>query len=427
MSERLARWGIVLVVFSALLFGFLLPGRPAPVVDPLTIPGDPPYVTCPVAIAGSGFESTVGVVAGTDTIGTLSGVGVDTPGEDFAISGGEGLVFDVGSVAELGITPVLVERRSEGDLGAAVLARAGAAVAVAGCQPAQSGPVALLGLATSEGEESNIVLANPFAVEASGRLVGSSEFGLDIVAQLEAVRVPANSTLTLPLGQLMAGRQQLGFTLYTDAGALVAGMTRSGGDIAASEAIPGAQQWFVPLPAFGVDGQIVVRNLASVEAAYRIDAFDPEGVIEGVDTGAVPPNTEFWFNLEDLGASGGYLITADEPVAVATVYTGEATRIVSTASPTATVAWLIPVSSSAPDSQTAVWILNPEEGGVTVEVTVFGGATAEFEVPPGSTLGQIIPFNGRAGLITASGEVAVFHGVLSDGGAASMTLAYPLE
>ena len=140
---------------------------------------------------------------------------------------------------------------------------------------------------------------------------------------------------------------------------------------------------------------MVVRNLASLDATYRIDALDDEGVIEGVDTGAIPPNTEFWFNLEDLGASGGYLITADEPVAVATAYAGEATRIVSTASPTTTVAWLIPVSSSSTDSQTAVWILNPEEGSVTVAtVAVFGGATTEFKLPPGTTIGQIVPFNG---------------------------------
>lgn len=427
MNESVARWGILLVAGVGLVMGVLLPARPAAVVDPPTIPGRAPYVTCAAALAGSGFESTVGVVADSFVTGAISGVGVEGPADDFELEGDESFRFEVGSVAELGVTPILVERFTGGGLGAGVLGRAGAQASTAGCQSASSAPVALLGMATNEGEQSTVVLANPFAVEATARLVGTSEFGPDTVTEVEAVRVPAQSTLALPLGQLMAGRQQLGFTLYPDGGAVVAGVARFGPDIATSEAIAGAQQWFVPQPAFGVTGHLIVRNLASVDASYRVDALNSEGVTEGIDNGALAVDSELWLALEDLGENGGYLVTSDEPIAVALVYAGESTRVISTASSTSTVAWLVPISANSAESATAVWILNPEETAATATVTVFGGATTEITLEPGSTTGEIVQFGGRGGMITATGPVAVFYGVLSDGGAASMTLAHPLE
>jgi hypothetical protein len=386
-----------------------------------------PYVACSVAVAGAGIDSTIGVVTDSILTGSVSGVGIDESTERFALDGEETFRFDVGEMAELGVTPVLIERISGGFLGAGVLGAAGAETSLSGCQTSVRAPVALLGMATSEGEQSTIVLANPFAVEATARLTGSSEFGLDTVAEVETVRVPSNSTLTLPLGQLMAGRQQLGFTLYTEAGALVAGMTRSGPDIAASEALSGALQWFVPAPGFGLPGHLIIRSLAPVEATYRVDAITGNGLIEGVDNGALLPDTELWLEYEALGPSGGFVVTADESVAVAVEYAGESTRIVSTASPSTTVTWLIPISSVGAGLETAVWVLNPGENPATAVVRVFGGATTEVELPPGSTTGQLLAFSGRGGIVTATEPVAVFYGVVSEGGSASMTLGLPLE
>ncbi len=388
MSERVARWGIVLVVVRRTAFR-LLASRPARRRSSiqLTIPGDPPL--CDLCRGSGRVGIRIDGGCGDRLIRQRDAQrgGGRQPGRRLRTEGDESFRFEVGSVAELGVTPILVERFTGGDLGAGVLGRAGAQASTAGCQPASSAPVALLGMATNEGEQSTVVLANPFAVEASGRLVGSSEFGLDMVTELESVRVPAHSTLTLPLGQLMAGRQQLGFTLYTDGGAIVAGMTRSGADIATSEAIAGAQQWFVPLPAFGVHGQLIVRNLASVEATYRIDALNHEGVIEGVDNGALPPDTEFWLQLR--GPWGQAAAISSLPTSRSR--SRSLTRARTPASfrlhlRLPTVAWLVPVSSNAPDSETAVWILNPEEAAVTAEVAVFGGATTEFEVSTGNDL-----------------------------------------
>jgi hypothetical protein len=149
-------------------------------------------------------------------------------------------------------------------------------------------------------------------------------------------------------------------------------------------------------------------------------------VIEGVDNGSLQPESEFWLELDALGATGGYLVTADEPIAVATAYSGETTRVVSTASATPAVSWLIPISAAGPDSQTAIWILNATETPFSAEVTVFGGATTGIELPAGTTTGRVLAFNGRGGIVTATGPVAVFYGVITGGGAGSMTLGIPL-
>ena len=431
MNDWLMRISLLVLALIALAGGFFWP--PASPEEPPSVPAlaEDPYVVCPVAMAGGGFEGRVGIVTDTDLEGRLGGVGLEEETTSFAAGAGEGFTLDVGTLAEVGVNPILVESSSAalGQVVAGTYDRAGAVPALAGCTPAIPGPVALLGLATNAGEGSSLVITNPFAAEASVTLTGSSEFGPDTPSALEAVRVPAMSTLELVLDQSMAGREQLGFTLAPESGLVIAGMTRTGPDTAISEAIPGARQWHVALPGFGIDGQLIVRSLAAADSAFRIDRIDQSGITDGVETGSLAPGEQLVFSLEEMGGGdGGFVVNAEEDVAVATAYIGEELRTVSAAAPATAIQWLIPVSATSEEGENTLWILNPEENETTASIQTFSrsGRVQEIDLPAGTTTGLVVDLDGSGASITAGHPVAVFHGVLN-GTRAAMTRAYPLE
>jgi hypothetical protein len=425
------RISLLALALLALAGGYFWPS--APVEEPLSIPAlaEDPYVVCPVAMAGGGFEGRVGIVTDTDLNGRLGSVGREEGTTSFVAGAGEGFILDVGTLAEVGVNPILIESAAGaiGQLAVGTYERAGAVPALAGCSPAIPAPVALLGLATNAGEGSSVVITNPFAAEASVTLVGSSEFGPDTPSALEAVRVPAMSTLELVLDQSMAGREQLGFTLVPESGLVVAGMTRTGPDTAISEAIAGARQWHVALPGFGIDGQLILRSLAAVDSAFRIDRIDQSGIADGVEAGSLAPGEQLVFSLEEMGGGdGGFVVNAEEDVAVATAYVGEELRTVSAAAPATAIQWLIPVSATTEEGENALWILNPEETGTSASIQTFGrsGDAQEIDLPPGTTTGLVVDLDGSGASITAGHPIVVFHGVLN-GTRAAMTRAYLLE
>jgi hypothetical protein len=431
VSEWLPRVAILTLGVVALAGGWFLP--PPPPIEPSSVPAPAadPYAVCPLAIAGGGFDGRVGIVTDTDLAGRLGAVGRERSPTPFEVGSGEGFALEVGTLAEVGISPILIESAagSIGQLAAAIYDRAGGVPALAGCSPASASPVALLGLATNAGEGSSLVITNPFAAEATVTLVGSSEFGPDTPSDLEAVRIPANSTIELVLDQTMAGREQLGFTLQPDTGLVVAGMIRSGPDTAISEAIVGARQWHVALPDFGIDGQLIVRSLTAVDSAFRIDRIDPNGLSDGVESGSLAPGEQLVFSIEEMGGSdGGFIVNAEEDVAVAIVYAGDELRTVSAAAATTAGQWLVPVSAAGAEGENALWILNPEETDTTASIQIFGRRSApqEIELPAGFTTGFVVGLNGAGASITAGHPVVVFHGVLN-GARASMTPAFPLD
>ena len=432
MNEWLSRISILTLALLALATGSLLPPPPSEETPTAPALAADPYAVCSVAMAGGGFDGRIGIVTDTDLNGQLGGVGLDRAPTSFEVGAGEGFTLEVGTLAEVGVNPVLVESAAGaiGQLAAAIYDRAGVVPALAGCTPAVSAPLALLGLATNAGEGSSLVITNPFAADASVTLTGSSEFGPDTPSALEGVRVPAMSTLELVLDQSMAGREQLGFTLLPETGLVTAGIIRSGPDTAISEAIPGARQWHVALPGFGIDGQLIVRSLAAADSVFRIDRIDQSGITDGVESGSLAPGEQLVFSLDEMAGSGagGFVVNAEEDVAVATAYVGEELRTVSAAASSTAIQWLIPVSATAAEGENALWILNPEETDTTASIQVFGrsGPPQEIDLPAGSTAGLVTDLDGSGASITAGHPVAVFYGVLN-GTRAAMTRAHPLE
>ncbi|MGH8929021.1 MAG: DUF5719 family protein, partial [Acidimicrobiia bacterium] len=240
MNDLYLRGSIGLLGLAILGGGlWLTPPQPAETPS-LASPDSDPYVVCSVGESGGGFTSRLGIV-GQDG-GRLIVVGGSSEPLDFEAEEGHYEVA-IEELAELGVTPVLVEAPAA----AATYSRAGAAAAVGGCGPARSDPLAVLGMSTAASDRSTLMLVNPFAVEASLRLTSASEFGVDTPADLERVRVPPFTSIEVVLDQVMAGRQSLTFSVSADTGLVAAGMLRiCAEDVATAEAVPGSTLWFFP-------------------------------------------------------------------------------------------------------------------------------------------------------------------------------------
>ena len=422
MTDLLRRWALIVPAAGVAVFGLLV--APSPVVPGPALPAiDPnPYSVCPVAEAGGGFSSRLGVAATAGgRISVIAGASpeVEIPDDEGPFS------IEVGDLAELGTTPILVEASSP----AAVFSRAGDVAAVSGCTPAANGALAILGMSTAEGDGSTLVLVNPFASEALVRLLGASEFGIDTPAELEEMTVPPATTVEVLLDQSMAGRQSLSFGLVVDSGLVAAGMKRSGPtDVAMSEAVAGSTQWFFALPDFGFDGDIHLRSLADVDTAFRVDRIQPDGLVEGVAEGTLVAQTLVVLPVEEVAGPGsGIVVSAVEPVAAAIVYSVDEVRAVAPGIAEAASTWSVPVSAILTEGQTTLWILNTSGQPLTARITRAGvGASQTADLPAGMTTGVFVT-GARGGAIDVSteGSIVVFHGVLS-GSSVGMTAAVPL-
>ena len=421
MTDVLARWTAIVAAASLSVLGLFIAPTPAPNPSELPQLGADPYVVCPVAEAGGGFSSRLGVSGSQG--GTVRVIGggagpIDVPDDDAFFT-------EVGDLAELGTTPILVETAGT----AATYSRAGTVAAVSGCVPASRGSVAIMGMSTAEGDGSTMVLVNPFASAASVRLVGASEFGVDTPTDLEEVTVPPSTSVELVLDQSMAGRQSLSFAVFADSGLVVAGMKRSGpSDVATSEAVAASTQWFFALPDFGFDGAIHLRSLAEVDTAYRIDRIQPDGVVEGVAEGVLVAQTLEVIPVENVAGPGsGLIVSAVEPVAAAIVYTFEGVRAVAPGITRESARWSVPVSAVLNEGQATVWILNTSGQALTARIERVGvSAVQTAELPPGMTTGVFVT-GARGGAIdvSADGNIVVFYGVLS-GGSVGMSAAVPV-
>lgn len=423
MTDLLRRWAVIVPAAGLAALGLLIAPNPVVAVPSLPAANSDPYSVCPVAEAGGGFSSRLGLSSNDG--GRISVVGGGSNEVEIPDGGGGPFFIDVGNLAELGTTPMLVEASSP----AATFSRAGAVAALSGCTPAANGPVAIMGMSTAEGDGSTIVLVNPFASEALIRLLGASEFGIDTPAELEEMTVPPATTVEVVLDQSMAGRQSLSFGLVVDSGLVVAGMKRSGPtDVATSEAVAPSTQWFFPLPDFGFDGEIHLRSLADVDIAFRVDRIQPDGIVEGVAEGNLVAQTLSVLPVEEVAGPGsGIVVSAVDPVAAAIEYSVDDVRAVAPGIAEPANTWSVPVSALLTEGRTTLWILNTSGEPLTAQISRSGvRATQTARLPAGMTTGVFVTgARGGAIEVSADGSIVVFYGVLS-GGSIGLTAAVPV-
>jgi hypothetical protein len=228
----------------------------------------------------------------------------------------------------------------------------------------------------------------------------------------------------------MTGRQSLSFLIQADTGRVAAGMRRSGPtDVATSESIAASTEWFFPLPDFGLDGEIHLRSVADVSTAYRVDRFQPDGLVEAVAEGILEPQGLAVIPVIDVAGPGsGLVVAAVEPVAAAIVFAVDDVRAVAPGANTESTRWSVPVSALFSEGQTTVWILNTSGAVVNATIARLGEAAVQtVTLQPGMTTGVFVTGTTGGGIeVSGDGSIVVSYGVLS-GDSIGLGSAVPLE
>ncbi|HUO46241.1 MAG TPA: DUF5719 family protein [Acidimicrobiia bacterium] len=406
---------LVIIAVVAILSGGVFLSNPAESTgEELPPAGDGPYLVCPGALAGGGFQARLGVYNDEALPIRITAVGVPEATAVLEPVGLGGATFNIGDLAELGTTPVYLD--GPGNLVAATFSGTPQASTLSSCIRAESVPTALLGMATTGDEGSTLQFVNPFAQDASIRLEIVSELGADTPSDLEAIRIPAGTHVEVPLTRVLSGREAMSVQIQTVSGMVAAASVRTGDtDLAVNEARPGALEWHFPLFGGALGGEIHLRSVGDLIGDYRIDRIDQTGTVEGVSEGAINPGEQVVLPASELMTDrGGLRVAATEPVVAGLVLqTGNIRSVMHGGSIGSR--WVVPVSATAGDGQTMVWILNMGAGPGTVALTALGGEPEilPVELPPGAIAEVPLPDLGGGGVLVESGQqIVVAFGVV---------------
>lgn len=340
------------------------------------------------------------------------GVAGTGPARITALAGGEALgdvaLTGEGEVAssDLGVSGILggVVELDRELAGAGVLVAGSAGISSAPCTPPGTGMIVVAGASTRSREDVTLVVSNPYAIDAVAQVRLGSETGTEAVEGVEALFVPARTTLTRDLGRLVPLRETLSVSLAVERGALHAAVAETGGsDTMLIEGAAPATTWWVPLPPFTTTpGRIVVVPAAEAPVEVRLETFGDGGA--GSRDVSLAAGEQLVVGAAELGPGvTGVAVSAETEVTAAAVFDAAGFRAGGPG-----VSALGPDWAVGPARGTAtIWVLVPGDLDAAVEVSVPGGRTSRAEAPAGALTGIPVPPSGSGYTVRASTEVAV--------------------
>lgn len=419
----IGRWLVPLLVVAMIATAWVMTTSPAE--RDLGLAPDPSartYRGC-AGWVGRGLEGSIAVAAA-----------VRGPVRVTTVAGGADRVSVMADIDEAGGALVpLANLEAAGAIGAvaefptanaeAALITAGApGTTVVGCTVPGTTTLIAGGGSTLAEETLDLVIANPYAVDSVVSVQSASEVGTDSASELASVIVPARSTVLRELAPLLPLRQSLSVRLEVQAGAVHGSLIqRVAGDIASTEAVSPATEWFFPV----VEGEgvgrrrIVISSNSSIATEVAIDAYGPEGLIERVLEIQVPPMSQIEMGVADLGDGVvGARITATNPVVASLVLVGEQRRGLAPMTAGLSTDWWVPGSGSL--AVTTMWILNPTdlEAEVVVQPLAPNSPARPVVIPPESRQAVQVVGPGAGHLIKSSVEVSVMWTAQGEAGIA---------
>ena len=272
--------------------------------------------------------------------------------------------------------------------GAGVLFEGGAGMSAAPCTPPATSRLVVAGGSTRSREGLELVVFNPYGVDAVVEVQLGSEAGTESIASLESLVVPARTTLIWDLGRLVALRESLAVTLDVSRGAVHAALVETGGnDTMLLDGAEPAPAWWVLLPPYTLTpGRVVVADADAVSVDVRIDTFGADGVRVGAREETLAVGEQVSIAAAELGpAVGGVAVTGSGDLAVAAVFDGAGFRGGGAGASRLAPAWFL---GPATDLAT-VWVLVPGDVDATVEVEIPGSPSAPLTLgAPAGTLSR---------------------------------------
>lgn len=366
---------------------------PAGVFAPLA----PAVSVCPIVLD----RTTDGVIALASRVtGTAQGTGVASgqvisePLIEIDAAGAGSVPF--GDVAISGAAGLLLEL--PGFESSASVTVTGLGEAVANCTAPATSTTLAVGGSTRGGEGLDVVLVNPYAVDAVATVASSSEAGADSASELQTVFVPRSSVVVRDLDELLPLRNRLSVAITTSRGKVHGFLLQEvEQDRALIEAVVPGSTWYLPLaPAPTADSETVVVATASPQdVTVRVDGLIDGVWVEGLWEAVIPSRAQVELDLAELGVRPGALrVGSDGLIVAAFVSEGEGFKGATPMAPFLATEFVMPGSAVAVTAQVAaasdldatVVFLPVQSGLRPITVELRAGESTEV-VLPASTAG----------------------------------------
>lgn len=369
----------------------------------------------------------------------------------YSIVGPGALGASTGESLRRGESPALVEI-SDGPAAAASLAWADALLSGDRCIVSVPKTWYLTGGATKPGTFTELRLFNPFADHAEVKITAYSEFGIDLVPELDGLDVAGRSWTTIDLGEYLPLRDELAFTVTSTRGLVIPALIRT--DNRGEAMWPGtarSKTWDFPIVTTGgLEPFIAVFSPGEDDIVVSVDIVGENGTVHDARQVTIDSSAPALIPLLDLAAPPfGVQVRATAPIAasvvavfpaeIATDILGEildpdeiTTTLEGVTTPTVPIEqrvgrglagtvgiavssteWIVPIDTF-PGHRTTMWVMNTGVEAVAVEARPLGevdfyGEEQIFTVAPGT----IVPVEVEVGIgifgyhVDADGPVSI--------------------
>lgn len=422
------RWLAAALIAALAAAAAVMPAPETPLPGSHPEAASPAVATCPVE-EGSGRSTELSVLSSlSGPVSTTVFGGGQTP---------ESLQTAIGPSGSLSLPGA--ELQAVGSVGALVETStidSAAAFSVTGSETLSgepcfhgnpSGQVFISGGATTEGNQFELHLMNPYSGEAVVDLVVQSESGRESNDRFDSLVVPAVGVVVLDMTRLIPGRSTVSVTVEPLSGsAWVVGNQRRVGDNASWRAIPAGADWYLPIPS-GPGARIHLATPVNAEVGYQIDLYGPEGLVLTWQSGTLPPRGQAVVDLAELGgAAAAVKIAATGPLVPTLWMDSEAGLAITTASPVQAESWLLPGAGGPAGGSAALVMVNTGVDATVAAVRTVKEGPLEQQVPLGVDAVVEVPLaSADAHRVDADGAVVVMW-VARRGSAALAAMGVPL-
>jgi hypothetical protein len=399
--------------------------------EPEAVPGsqEPPVAICPVDNVGD-RSTSIAVLSSVNGQGRLSTfpAGEGTGSLEFRTGSSGAVTIPAAEAGAVGAPGALIEMPSETTAAASVIAGPNSRAAES-CADVPTGQAFISGGSTVSGSFFEIQLINPYAGEATVDLTVTTEAGVESNERFNAVSVPALSSSTLDLTQIIPGRERISVNIESLRGSVLAyGRLTIDGEVAMWRAVAPGEEWWLPVPEGEGTKRMHIATPEAGEIQYQVDLYGPEGLVESHAEGTIEPRGSTEVPLAAITNEAiGMRVIATGPVVPALKIDSSQGLAWTTASQVDAPVWLLPGASAIPGGSGSVVVLNTGLDTVTVSIRSLADETIvrDFEMNAEDVL--VTSLRPAAGYrVEATGPVVALWTSQFEG-AGSVALGLPLQ
>jgi hypothetical protein len=424
------KWLALVLIAIGAATASLLPSPVAPDPDLPSPTVSPPISVCPVE-EGSGRSTQITVLSSLVELVdmTVFGAGADPPTLQMKTGASGAMTVQSADLEAVGRVAALTETH-DASSAAGVTVTGTESIAGESCFRGNPGAQTFVaGGATTEGNEFDLQLMNPYSGEAVVDLVVQSESGRETNERFGSVVVPAKGSVVFDFTRLIPGRNSVTVTVEPVSGAAwVAATQRRGGENASWRAVEAAADWYLPIPS-GLAGHLHLATPVNDEVDYQVDLYGPEGLLETWQSGTLPARGQASIDLGELTglASAVHIVSRAPLVPTLWLGTAETGLAVTTGSPVQAGSWLLPGAGAPAAGSGALVMVNTGVDPTVARVRAIRGTAteSEFQLPVDAVV-EVPLALAEAYRVDTDGSVVVMW-VARRGGAAMAAMGVPLD